>query len=46
MKDGIVYEAETLDEIWPERRPFGPYYWVDESALRADEIPFDIWRRR
>ena len=46
MKDGILYEAETLDEIWPERRPFGPYYWVDESALRADEIPFDVWRRR
>jgi Tol biopolymer transport system component len=45
MKGGILYDAGTLDEIWPEKRPFGPYYWVDDAALRADEIPFDIWRK-
>ncbi|MDH3222584.1 MAG: amidohydrolase family protein [Gemmatimonadota bacterium] len=39
MKGGILYEADTLDEIWPETRPFGPYYWVDEDALRDDERP-------
>ena len=25
MKGGVLYESETLDEIWPEKRPFGPY---------------------
>src|SRR5688572_22480724 len=25
MKGGVLYDAETLDEVWPERRPFGPY---------------------
>jgi Tol biopolymer transport system component len=39
MKGGILYEADSLDEVWPERRPFGPYYWVDEAALRADDRP-------
>jgi Tol biopolymer transport system component len=46
MKGGILYEAGTLDEVWPEKRPFGPYYWVDEAALRTDAIPFDVWRGR
>ena len=39
MKGGVLYEADTLDEVWPEARPFGPYYWVDEDALRSDERP-------
>ena len=39
VKGGVVYEAETLDEVWPRERPFGPYYWVDEDALRQDARP-------
>jgi hypothetical protein len=46
MKGGILYEADTLDEVWPERRPFGPYYWVDGDALRADDRAVDAWRKR
>ncbi len=45
MKGGVLYEADTLDEIWPQARPFGPYYWVDEDALRQDDRPLDWWRR-
>jgi Tol biopolymer transport system component len=45
MKDGVLYESDTLDEIWPERRAFGPYYWVDSDVFKADEIPFHIWKR-
>lgn len=45
VKGGVVYEAETLDEIWPRERPFGPYTWVDEDALRQDVRPVDAWRR-
>lgn len=43
MKGGILYEADTLDEIWPRQRPFGPYYWVDQDALRQDNRPVDWW---
>ena len=45
MKGGILYDADTLNEIWPESRPYGPYYWVDEAALRADDRAVDAWRR-
>jgi adenine deaminase len=43
MKGGVLYEAETLDEIWPTDTPFGPYYWVDEDALRDDTRPVRWW---
>ena len=46
IKGGVLYDDDTLDEIWPEQRPFGPYSWVDEDALRSDDRPVDAWRRR
>jgi Tol biopolymer transport system component len=45
MKGGILYEAETLNEVWPNDTPFGPYYWVDDDALRDDNRPVDYWNR-
>lgn len=45
MKGGVLYDAATLDEIWPAARPFGRYYWVNEDALRADDRPHDATRR-
>jgi imidazolonepropionase-like amidohydrolase len=27
MKAGLLYDADTLTEIWPERRPYGPIPW-------------------
>ena len=45
MKGGILYDADTLDEIWPREVPFGPYYWVDEDLLRTDDRPVDWWGR-
>ena len=30
MKNGELYEAETMDQIWPTRRPFPIPYWVQE----------------
>lgn len=46
MQGGILHDAETLDEIWPERRPYGARPWVDEAAIRADDRPLDYWDRR
>lgn len=46
MKGGVLYDSDTLDEVWPEARKWGPYYWMDPKAMRADDVPFDLWRRR
>jgi Tol biopolymer transport system component/imidazolonepropionase-like amidohydrolase len=33
MKNGRLYEANTLDEVWPRQRKAGSYYWqVDEGG--------------
>jgi len=42
-KGGVLFDSETLDEVWPQKKPFGPYYWVQPNAMKSDEIPFNIW---
>ena len=39
IKGGVVYDADTLDEVWPRQRPFGAYTWLDEGGLRNDARP-------
>ncbi len=46
MKAGTLYEADTLDEVWPTARPYGGYPWVDEEMLRSDDRATDYWDRR
>lgn len=46
MKGGVLYDSDSLDELWPEKKPFGPYYWVDPSALKGDDLPLNRWDRR
>ena len=46
VKNGVVYDADTLDELWPRQKPFGDHYWVDEDALRNDTRATDYWDRR
>jgi Tol biopolymer transport system component len=46
MKGGILYDAGTLDEIWPEKRPFGDYYWIDSDSLKTDDRPIDYHEQR
>ncbi|MEE8478329.1 MAG: amidohydrolase family protein, partial [Gemmatimonadales bacterium] len=41
MKGGRLYEDDTLNEIWPESRPYGPRPWVNEGMLRMDERSID-----
>jgi len=43
MKAGILYHADTLDEIWPTERPYGALPWLDEDMLQVDDRPVDGW---
>jgi Tol biopolymer transport system component/imidazolonepropionase-like amidohydrolase len=27
MKGGVLYDASTMDEVWPEKKPLGPFFW-------------------
>ncbi|MEZ4589413.1 MAG: amidohydrolase family protein [Gemmatimonadales bacterium] len=45
MKAGRLYDATTLDEIWPRRRPYGPKPWNPPEMLRDDIRPDDWWDR-
>ncbi|PYS96514.1 MAG: amidohydrolase [Acidobacteria bacterium] len=27
MKDGVLYDSATMDEVWPEKKPLGPFFW-------------------
>jgi hypothetical protein len=33
MKNGRLYDADTLDERWPERRPAEGFYWQSVDAI-------------
>ena len=40
MKNGELYDAATLDQIWPEKKPLPrPYWWDLEPKARPDAPP-------
>ena len=46
MKAGRLYDASTLDELWPRRRPYGGRWWNPEAMLREDVRADDYWDHR
>ena len=36
MKGGTLYDAMSLDQVWPHAVPFGPNYWVNADALQSN----------
>ena len=46
MKGGTLYDANSLDEIWPTPRKFGDTWWVVPEMYRRDTKPVDIWDRK
>ena len=36
MKGGVLYDAMSLDQLWPKAVPFGPYYWVNDDVLQMN----------
>ncbi len=37
MKAGILYDGDTLDEVWPEETPFGDFFWRQEGTRRPGQ---------
>ena len=31
MKNGELYDSETLDQIWPQKKQFGKFFWQQEN---------------
>ena len=36
MRGGRLRSGETLDEIWPEKKPFGKFFWQMDEARPTD----------
>lgn len=36
MKGGVLYDAMSLDQLWPKAVPFGPTYWVNDAMLQQN----------
>jgi len=45
VKAGTLYDASSLDEVWPQARRFGDYYWVVPDVYRSDNRPVDYYDR-
>jgi Tol biopolymer transport system component/imidazolonepropionase-like amidohydrolase len=35
MKNGRLYDSDTLDEVWPRQREAGPFYWQEDARPRT-----------
>lgn len=36
MKNGRLYDGETLDEVWPRHKPMAPAWFRDDVPMRAE----------
>ena len=43
MKAGVLFDANSLDELWPRQTKFGDYYWVVPDVYRSDNRPVDYF---
>jgi Tol biopolymer transport system component len=39
IKDGRLYDADTLDQLWPEQESLAPFWWWDENDVRYSTKP-------
>jgi Tol biopolymer transport system component len=42
MKGGVLYDDDTLDELWPERRPYGTPSWLYEPVYEASDQQYRL----
>jgi Tol biopolymer transport system component len=46
MKNGELYDADTLDQIWPQQKPLPRQYWWDlEPSMRKGASPLPSVRK-
>ena len=45
MKAGTLYDAMSMDEVWPQVRKYGDYYWYVPEMYRLDDRPVNVWDR-
>jgi hypothetical protein len=45
MKGGVLYDSNTLDELWPRQRKFGPRPWYRPEVYRSDDRATTYWDR-
>ena len=45
MKGGTLYDAMSLDQLWPRTVPFGPTYWVNDDMLQNNTKRSDVFDR-
>ncbi|HVO45238.1 MAG TPA: amidohydrolase family protein [Steroidobacteraceae bacterium] len=46
MKDGVLYDAGTLDELWPRNVPFAPVPWTRTQDLGPGFKALEAWDPR
>jgi Tol biopolymer transport system component len=39
VKNGFVYDSETLTEVWPEHRPLRPFFWMPDEDVKKFGAP-------
>ncbi|MDX2057895.1 MAG: amidohydrolase family protein [Gemmatimonadales bacterium] len=45
MKAGRLYDARTMDEVWPRKKPYGRKPWNQNEMHRVDVRPDEFWDR-
>ncbi len=45
MKAGVLYDANSLDELWPTQRPYGNTPWYVPEMFRRDTKPVGTFVR-
>jgi len=45
MKAGRLYDARTMAEVWPRKKPYGKKPWDQAEMHRLDVRPDDYWDR-
>jgi imidazolonepropionase-like amidohydrolase len=31
VKNGDVYQADSMNEVWPETKPLAPFFWANDQ---------------
>ncbi len=46
MKGGVLYDAMSLDQLWPKAVPYAPVYWVNDDELQRNVKGVDAFDRK